>query len=228
MRREMPQVGVRVLIAGALTDHHPEGFGDIVVDKFLPDGVFLHIKSSLQHSFHDLRRLRLLDIRQRGHDGHLQLGRLGGCRTLCHHLVSTALGFEELSVHLESLPQGRRLRDLHLVHPHGDLIRPELLAIQLHIQQPVILFILIAERAIDQVAACGVVHRQQLLSIEVVGAGQLQDLRADNGQGIDLILELPVLVIPDDDPSFIEFRQGCRELAVQVLNYLVSVHVQTS
>ncbi len=118
--------------------------------------------------------------------------------------------------------------DLHLVHPHGDLIRPELLAVQLHVQQPVVLFGLIGQRAIDQVAAGGVIHRQQLLGIEVVGTGQLQNLRAGDGQGIDLILELSVLVISHDDPALIEFRQGCRELAVQVLNDLVSVHVGTS
>lgn len=225
MRRQMPQVSVRVLVAGTLNDHHPEGFGDIVTDKLLPDGVFLHVKASLQHRLHDLRRLRLLDIRQRGHDGHLQLSGLGGRGALRHHLVPAALSLEELPVQLEGLPKGGRLRNLHLVHPHGDLIRPELLAVQFHVQQPIVLFCLIAERAIDQVAAGGVIHSQQFLGVEVVGACQLQDLRAGDGQGIDLILEFPVLVIPDNDSALIEFRQWCRELAVQVLNDLVSVHL---
>ena len=228
VRRQVAQIGIRIPVARSLPDHAPEGVGDIIAVKLLPDGVVLHVQPGLQHSLHNLIGLCFFDASQRGHNRHLQLRRFGRRGALRGNLIPAPLCLEELPVLLEGFPQGGRLRNLHLVHPHGDLIRPEFLAVKRHIQQPVVFLRIIGQRAIDQVVAGWVVRRQQLLGIEVIAASQLQHFGIVEGEPVDLLLELPILVIPDDNPAFVEFRQGSRKLAVQVLNDLVSVHTQTS
>ena len=159
---------------------------------------------------------------------HLQLRRFGRRGALRGNLIPARLGLEELPVLLEGFPQSGRLRNLHLVHPHGDLIRPEFLAVKRHIQQPVVFLRIIGQRAIDQVVAGWVVRREQLLGIDVIAASQRQHFRIVEGEPLHMLVELPILVIPDDDPALIEFGQGSRKLAVQVLHDFVCVHEDAS
>ena len=127
------------------------------------------------------------------------------------HLVPAGLRIEELPVLLEAAPERRRLGDAHLVHPHGDQIGAELLAVQLYIQQPVVLVGLIGEGTVHQIIAGGIVHSQQLLHIEVVGAGERNDLGPSQRDLIQFVHELLILIDPDDDPPLIELRQRCRK-----------------
>ena len=228
MRGQLGEVGIHVLVSGALCHHAPECLVDAVVHELLIDRIAVLQKPCLQHGLDDGVRLGILQACQCRHNSHLQLGRRSRSDRLSGHLVPAGLRIEELPVLLEAAPERRRLGDAHLVHPHGDQIGTELLTVQLHVQQPVILVGLIGEGTVHQIVAGGIVHGQQLLHIEVVGAGERDDLGPAQRDLIQFVHELLILVDPDDDPALIELRQRCRKPTVQVLYYLFGIHIHAS
>ena len=211
MRGQLGEVGIHVLVSDALCHHAPECLVDAVVHELLIDRIAVLQKPCLQHGLDDGVRLGVLQACQCRHDGHLQLGRRSRSDRLSGHLVPTGLRIEELPVLLEAAPERRRLGDAHLVHPHGDQISTEFLTVQLHVQQPVILVGLVGEGTVHQIVAGGIVHGQQLLHIEVVGAGERDDLGPAQRDLVQLVHELLILVDPDDNPALIELRQRCRK-----------------
>jgi len=56
--------------------------------------------------------------------------------------------------------------------------------------------------------------KQQLLDGKIVCASQLDNLDAFQIQLVNVLLKLPILVFPEDDPTTIELRQGgCKTLS---------------
>ena len=66
--------------------------------------------------------------------------------------------------------------------------------------------------------------KQQLLDGKVICAGQLDDLDAFQVQFVNVLLKLPILVFPEDNPTTIELRQGGCKTLRQIKLYALVRH----
>ena len=64
--------------------------------------------------------------------------------------------------------------------------------------------------------------------MEVVAAGEGDDLGTVYADLIQLICKLPVLVVPEDDPTLLKLRQRCCKAPVQILYNLFGIHPHAS
>ena len=126
-----------------------------------------------------------------------------------------SLRLEERTIILHSLPQVRRILNPHLFEPDGNKIRAEFLTVKLHGQEPVF-FIRIGDRAIDTEVTRPVIMRQKLLYFKIIRLIQSDELciRQFDFSVLNLLLEIPVLVVPEDDPALIELRKRSSKPAV--------------
>ena len=134
-------------------------------------------------------------------------------------LLNTLFAVEELCIELDRLPHCGRRRNIQLVHLHGDKICAEWFAVIFNVLKPVVFVAGVCNRAIDKIVAVQVIVKQQLLDGKIICAGQLDDLDAFQIQLVNVLLKLPILVLPEDDPAAIELRQGgCKTLSQIKLN----------
>ena len=66
--------------------------------------------------------------------------------------------------------------------------------------------------------------KQQLLDGKIVCASQLDNLDAFQIQLVNVLLKLPILVLPEDDPAAIELRQGGCKTLRQIKLYALVRH----
>ena len=69
--------------------------------------------------------------------------------------------------------------------------------------------------------------KQQLLDGKIVCASQLDNLDAFQIQLVNVLLKLPILVLPEDDPAAIELQQGGCKTLRQIKLYTLIRHCFT-
>ena len=216
------------LIAGPLLHQLPESIHEIITGKLLIPRILFHIQAVGKDRFQQWRRLCLLTAKQYRHHGKHQLSGRRRCSRKCRKACPILRQIEERPESLYTVAQCGRLRQVKFIHPHGNQIRPEFLAVKLYVQKPVRLQHLIGQRAIEQIIAVRIIHSQRLLHLEAVGTGQGEQLHPIHLNGIQLILKLAILVIPDNNPALIELLQWFRKPAVQILYDFFGIHQSAS
>ena len=206
-------------VAGVLPCKLPEGFDAAKLADVLQDAVCLLIETRGKDGDDDILRRAFAQTGENRHNVDVELeGRLIVPTDLTQ-LLDTLLAVEESCIELDRLPHSGRRRDVQLIHLHGDKICAEGLAVIFDVLQPVIFIAGVCNRAIDKIVAVQVIVKQQLLDGKIVRAGQLDDLDAFQVQLVNVLLKLPILVLPEDDPAAIELRQGgCKTLSQIKLN----------
>ena len=201
-------------VAGVLPCKLPEGFDAAKLADVLQDAVCLLIETRGKDGDDDILRRAFAQTGENRHNVDVELeGRLIVPTDLTQ-LLDTLLAVEESCIELDRLPHSGRRRDVQLIHLHGDKICAEGLAVIFDVLQPVIFIAGVCNRAIDKIVAVQVIVKQQLLDGKIVRAGQLDDLDAFQVQLVNVLLKLPILVLPEDDPTTIELRQGgCKTLS---------------
>ena len=223
MRRERFQI-MLTLKAGPLLRQLPECIHEIITGKLLIPRILLRIQAVGKDRLQQRRRLCLIAAKQYRHHGKHQLARIHRRRRYHRETCPILLTIEERTEALHAAAQSGCLLKMQLIHPHGNQVRTELLAVELHVQKPVRLQRLIGQRTIEQIIAVGIIHSQRLLHLEAVGTGQGKQLRPIHLNGIQLIFKLTILVIPYDNSALIELRQRLRKPAVQILYDSFGIH----
>ena len=181
----------------------------------------------MQYGFDDGIRLGCLYAGKHSHNRHLQL-RQFYWDAQRRNLVPARLGIEKFAVFFETPAEIDGLRHAHFIHPDGNQVGAEFLAVKLDIQQPVVLLRFIGYRAVNQIIALGVVLVQQFFDSEMVASGQRNNLHAVNLNLVQFINKFPVLVLPYDNAPLVEFRQRLRKSSGEVLLYFFGVHFDMS
>ena len=137
-------------VSCSLIYHLPEGFVCSIGYEVLINGVVFLVKTCRKDTTKDIAVDRCLDTAKCRHYCHMKLCRCGRCLCLCYDLCTSGLCIEEFSVSLDLLSHSRGGVDLHFIHPHGDKVGSEFLAIELYIHQPIVIGIVDGERIIDK------------------------------------------------------------------------------
>ena len=141
---------------------------------------------------------------------------------------AAVLRAEKLSVPFHLAADNGGCGKAHLADPDGDEIGAKLLAVQLHIDEPVVVVLCKDTRVVDKIIRVEVFITEQLFHCKGVASRQNDKLGPVQLQLAQLILKFPLLVVPEDDPATIKFRKRGRKSAVQVLYYLTDLHAVTS
>ena len=194
-------------ISGALGHHNPERLISSVVYKALIDAIGLHVQTGVKDSPEYCPRLQTAAAAKRGHDCQVHLGGRRNTVTEFLYSVTVLLGTEELPVPLHLVADNGGSGQAHLVHPDGIKVSAELLTIQLHIDEPVVIVLGEGARIVDQIVGGQVVLAELLFDGEGVTAGQRHNGDATQCQFPDLVLKLPFLIVPEDDPALVKLWQ---------------------
>ena len=138
--------------------------------------------------------------------------------------ISAILCPEELTIMLHLIADNRGGRQPHFIHPDRVQVSPELLTVELHIDQPVVIILGEGTGIINEKISRRAILTEFLLCSKGVAAGEDQQLHAVQRNIIQLILKFPIFIIPEDDSALIELRQGCSKPSSQVLFYFVGIH----
>lgn len=220
VRREIAQRLVLFLnVAGVLPRKLPEGFEAAKLADVLQDTVCLLIETRGKDGDDDILRRAFAQTGENRHNVDVELeGRLIVPPDPAQ-LLNTLFAVEELCIELDRLPHCGRRRDIQLIHLHGDKICAEWFAVIFNVLKPVVFVAGVCNWAIDKIVAVQVIVKQQLLDGKIVCASQLDNLDAFQIQLVNVLLKLPILVLPEDDPAAIELRQGgCKTLPQIKLN----------
>ena len=220
VRRKVAQRLVLFLdVSGVLPRKLPEGFNTAKLADVLQDAVRLFIETRGKDGDDDILRGTFAQTGENRHNVDVELE---GCLIVPPdpaQLLNTLFAVEELCIELDRLPHCGRRRDIQLIHLHGDKICAEWFAVIFNVLKPVVFVAGVCNRAIDKIVAVQVIVKQQLLDGKIICAGQLDDLDAFQIQLVNVLLKLPILVLPEDDPAAIELRQGgCKTLSQIKLN----------
>ena len=214
-------------VAGVLPRKLPEGFNTAKLADVLQDAVRLFIETRGKDGDDDILRRAFAQTGENLHNVDVELE---GCLIIPPdpaQLLNTLFAVEELCIELDRLPHCGRRRDIQLVHLHGDKICTERFAVIFNVLQPVIFIAGVCNRTIDKIVAVQVIVKQQLLDGKIVCAGQLDDLDALQIQLVNVLLKLPILVLPEDNPAAIELRQGGGKTLRQIKLYALVRHRST-
>ena len=200
-------------VAGVFPRKLPEGFDAAKLADVLQDTVRLLIETRGKDGDDDILRGTFAQTGENRHNVDMELeGRLIVPPDPAQ-LLNTLLAVEELCIELDRLPHCGRRCDIQLIHLHRNKIRAERFAVIFNVLKPVVFVAGVCNRAIDEIVAVQVIVKQQLLDGKIICAGQLDDLDAFQIQLVNVLLKLPILVLPEDDPAAIELRQGgCKTL----------------
>ena len=193
-------------VSGALGYHDPERLIRPVVHKALVDAVRIHVQPSAKDGPENCTRLQAAAAAECRHNRKVHLWGCGNAITEFLYSVTVLLGTEELPVPLHLVADDGGSGQSHLVHPDGIEVSAELLTVQLHIDEPVVIVLGEGARIVDKIVGGQVVLAELLFDSEGVTAGQRHDGDAIQGQFPDLILELPFLIVPEDDPALVKLR----------------------
>ena len=209
-------------VAGVLPRKLPEGFDAAKLADVLQDTVRLLIETCGKDGDDDILRGTFAQTGENRHNVDMELeGRLIVPPDPAQ-LLNTLLAVEESCIELDRLPHCGRRCDVQLIHLHGDKIRAEGLAVIFDVLKPVIFIAGVCNRTIDKIVAFQVIVKQQLLDGKIVCASQLDNLDAFQIQLVNVLLKLPILVLPEDDPAAIELWQGgCKTLRQSKLYALI-------
>ena len=206
-RKKTQRIFFFVLIAGVFAYQLPESV-DVAELFDVGNGcVSFLVQPVGEHGDKDLLGRAAGDT---GQDRHHINVELDGCLVTAAdflQLTLALLAVQELGVEFDCLAHGGAGGHIQLTHEHGDVIRPVLLAEQLNVPQPVIFGVPIREWVVDEKIAGEVVVEQQLLDLKIVGAGEFDDLHAQQIQLVHHGLKFPLLVLPEDNTALIEFWQ---------------------
>ena len=189
-----------------------------------PGGVF-PLAQIAQHGAQDGRRARILCAAERGHHRQMQLRRLFGLRAFEQggDLGAALPGGEEFVVALHQPPQRRLRGQAHLLHPDGDEVGAERLAVQARVQQPIVLQRLIAEGTVDEEVAVRVLV-QRPLDGEGVAPVQTQQAHVFRHEFLHAPVKLPLLILPEDHAPLVVFGEGGGKAPAQVEHDVIGVH----
>ena len=211
-------------VAGVLPCKLPEGFDAAKLADVLQDAVCLLIETRGKDGDDDILRGTFAQTGENRHNVDVELeGRLIVTPDPAQ-LLNTLFAVEELCIELDRLPHCGRRRDIQLVHLHGDKICAEWFAVIFNVLKPVVFVAGVCNRAIDKIVAVQVIVKQQLLDGKIVCASQLDNLDAFQIQLVNVLLKLPILVLPEDDPAAIELRQGGCKTLRQIKLYALVRH----
>ena len=211
-------------VAGVLPRKLPEGFDAAKLADVLQDAVCLLIETRGKDGDDDILRRAFAQTGENRHNVDVELERRLIVPPDPAQLLNTLFAVEELCIELDRLPHCGRRRDIQLVHLHRDKIRAKGLTVIFNVLQPVIFIAGICNRAIDEIVAVQVIVKQQLLDGKIVCASQLDNLDAFQIQLVNVLLKLPILVLPEDDPAAIELRQGGCKTLRQIKLYALIRH----
>ena len=200
-------------VSCALVCHLPKGIFCSVGYEVLINAVEVIIKTCRKNTTKDVARYCCFDTAECRHNCQVELCRRSRCLGLCHDLRTSGLCVEEFSVFFDLLSHSRSRADLHFIHPHGYEVGSEFLAIELCIHQPIVIGVIDSERIIDEQVR-GSVIVDQLLHGKGIVACESYDGYSVDGDLIELVLELSILVVPKNDTTKIEFGQGCSKSAI--------------
>ena len=210
MGGQIPQIpAVAVLIACKAPDQFPESLAVSELLHLDQRGILRLLRFPGEDRPQDCGERVLCRPGERCRDIHMQLARGMIAPAELFQSGHPLLILEEFRVALNSLAQLNGVVRPQLVHTHREQVCPELFAVQLQIQQPVVPDVRIADRVIDQIVGVRVLLGEQELGRKAVAAGELQELDAGERQLIQHGLKFPLLVIPEDDPPGIEILQRC-------------------
>ena len=201
-------------VSGTLGHHNPKRLIGPVVHKALVNDVRLYVQPSVKDGPENCTRLQAAAAAKCRHDCQVHLGGRGNAVTEFLYSVTVLLGTEKFPVPLHLVADNGGSGQAHLVHPDGIEVSAELLTIQLHIDEPVVIVLGEGTRVVDQIIGGQVVLAELLFDGEGVAAGQRHDGDAIQGQFPDLVLELPFLIVPENDSTLVKLWQRNRKSAV--------------
>ena len=211
-------------VASVLPRELPEGFDAAKLADVLQDAVRLFIETRGKDGDDDILRGTFAQTGENRHNVDVELeGRLIVPPDPAQ-LLNTLFAVEELCIELDRLPHCGRRCDIQLIHLHRDKICAEWFAVIFNVLKPVIFVTGVCNRAIDKIVAVQVIVKQQLLDGKIVCASQLDNLDAFQIQLVNVLLKLPILVLPEDDPASIELRQGGCKTLRQIKLYALVRH----
>ena len=193
-------------VPGSLRDHDPKRLVRAIGQEALVDAVRIQIQSGMNDRFDDLVRLNVVATSKRSHDSKVHLRSRGDAATEFFDSITAILCPEELPVMLHLIPNNRRSRQAHLIHPNRIKIGAELLAVNLHIDQPVIIILHKGTGIIDKEVRCQAVLAELLLDLKRIVASQNNNFYTLQRQILQLVFKFPVFIIPEDNPALIELR----------------------
>ena len=193
-------------VSGALGHHDPERLIRPVAHKALIDAVRLHVQPGVEDSPEDRTRLQTAAAAERRHNCQVHLRGRGNAAAELLYGVAPVFCSEEFPVPLYLVTDNRSSGQAHFVHPNGIEVGAELLAVQLHIDEPIVIVLGEGARVVDKVVGGQVVLAELLFDGEGVAAGQCHNSDAIQGQIPDLILKLPFLIVPEDDSTLVKLR----------------------
>ena len=160
------------VVAGCPCHHGPERILCAVGYKALVNAVLLYIQSGANDRTDDAAQLGIGNAAKRCHDSKMHLGSRADVDVQPGHCVTPRLGIEELPVMLHLLADNLSRRQAHLIHPDGIQVSPELLAVQLHIEKPVVVIALKRTGIVNKEVVMGSFLAEQLLYRKGVIPGQ--------------------------------------------------------
>ena len=208
-------------ITGSLRHHHPESVLSTKLNHVLITGIVIHFQGLAKDAADNTGRLRILNATNGSHNCHMQLGSRIDILCHCGYALTAVNAVKELAISLDHAAHGSIVRKTHFVHPNRVKVCSEFFAIKLDINEPIVLRLLIAQRAVHKIVGSGVIRCQQFLGCKGIGTGQNQNTGIIQHQFLNLVLKFPVLVVPEDDTPLIELGQRRSKAPVQVLCYFL-------
>ena len=218
--RKSSKVGIITFaVSGRLRDHDPKRLVRAVCQEALIDTIRVQIQSGMNNCLDDFVGLNVIAPSKRGHDSKVHLRSRRDAATELLNRIAAILCTEELPIVLHLISDNRRSRQAHLIHPNRIEIGTELLAVNLHIDQPVIIILHERPRIIDKEVCGQVILAKLLLDSKRIVASQHNDFHTVQRKILQLVFKFPVFVVPEDDSALIELRQRSSETTCQVLLY---------
>ena len=144
--------------SASLTHHCPKRTICMVFYEVLINHIVVQIQSGTEHAAKNLIRLCFFQAADCRHHSHVQLCRSSRNFILAAYFLAAVFRIEVSTVILDLLPHGRIRCKTHLIHPDRNQVCPELLAVKLHIQKPVIIRLVIYQWIVNQIVCRQIVH----------------------------------------------------------------------
>ena len=223
MAHQMAEIYIDVVVAGHPRYHRPESILCTICDEVRIQAIVFG-DPSLQQRLQDIVGLATPCTGNGGHDRQLELRSCVDRPLLPGNLSPAIFGGKELAIGLDRLAQLRRGRNLHLVHPKGDQVGTERFAVQLDVQQPVVIWIFVTNGAINKVVAIQIIVAEQLFDGKGIAAGHPDHACVAQLNFIQPVLKLALLVVPEDDAALVIVRQRCCKAIIQIQCHFFTVH----
>ena len=212
--RKLTNIPVLFAITGSLANHCPKRIVCSIIHELLIQRIVVFIETGTEDTLYNLIRLSFFQTADCRHHCQMQLCRIGRCFGLCHDPCTAVFCIKKFAVMFYLFAHRKARYQPHFIHPDGNEVGTELLAVQFYIHEPVIIRSVKRQRIINQIIGSQVVMGEQLFHHESIASCQSNDFCIIQLNLIQLILKLPILVMPEDNAAVIIFRQRQRKPSI--------------